>query len=148
MSGPSRKEIVDLLGMWREALAHNYPGYNPTDVCKVYADIEAKLAKSTGSPDLHLRELGRMLKRHLDTVCRGHANHAHNVLLATWYPYVNGDLNLQAAQKRARREIGIAENNPKHWLHTQLPQFKGNAGLELRFRQIRDQPVPVVERIS
>ncbi len=126
MSGPSRAEIVQLQDQWRGVLVRLYPGCAPEEVCAFYADIEQRTKKASGPPDLRLREMGRLLKSHLEKDCRGFADFNHRYLLAT-HQGLRVGYDLQKAKKQARREIRLSEDDPKHWLHRLVPQFKDGA---------------------
>lgn len=126
MSGPSRAEISELLINHRALLGKMYPGCKPGDVCRVYADVERRLNAATGSPEISLRELGRLLKRWIEDSRGQSLRECHRKLLAGWYGLTRGS-DLQTALKRSRVELKNAESDPSHWLHGLLPQFRDGA---------------------
>ncbi len=131
MSGPSRAEIQELLTQWRGKLSKAYAGQAPERVCPFYRDLKDRLSRTTGTPDLRLREYGRMLKKHLEIYGRGNpttpinGQHpiGHDILLAIWYRLTTG-WTYQMADKKARVEVAASAKDPQHWLHKLLPKFK------------------------
>lgn len=126
MSGPSRAEIIELSQSYRALLGKMYPGQTPAEVCQFYAVLERRLATTAGTPDVTLREYGRLLKGWIEQ-SRGRnplvAFHRH--MLAAFH-ILDGGSNSTTALKRARVEVTASEANPKHWLHDMLPKFKDN----------------------
>lgn len=123
MSGPSRAEIVEMRDQWRGWLSKFYPGYAPEQVCPFYADLEDRLKGGTGTPDQALRNLGRLLKGHLDSDMRGlDRNKGHMLLLAGHDAFYSGR-DLSAVKKEARREWNKALKDSSHRLHSLLPEF-------------------------
>jgi hypothetical protein len=113
-----------MLTQWQSLLAVAYPGCDPNEVCLVSAGLTRHLNTSKGAPDLHLRELGRMLKGHLEKDCRGMPRSGHEYLLATYRLWDGGACNLQLAKKKARLEVGKARADSRHWLHVMSPVLK------------------------
>lgn len=124
MSGPSRAEIIEMQQQWRGLLSKFYPGQAPESVCSFYADLTQQLRRGSGSPDLKLREMGRLLKGHLDMEGRGLPRDVGHMLLLAGHHNLSRGHNLQAAKKAARRDFNKAVKDPKHALHDLLPKFK------------------------
>ena len=122
MSGPSRAEIVELKNQWRGVLVHIYPSCAPEEVCAFYADLEHRLKSTSGPPGGILRDMGRLLKSHLEKDSRGFPQYRHSLLLATHR--LLGGHDLPMAKKRARKEVELSKEDSKHWLHALVPQFK------------------------
>ena len=124
MSGPSRAEIVELSHGYRGLLGKMYPGQAAGDVCQFYSKLEERLNTTSGSPDLKLREYGRLLKGWIDQ-SRGRTPLApfHRHMLAAFHELETGS-NASTALKRARVHVTASESNPKHWLHAMMPEFK------------------------
>ncbi len=124
MSGPSRAEIVELRDQWRGWLNKYYPGHPPENVCRFYADLDGHLKSTSGAPDLRLRNMGRLLKGHLESDVRGpDRGKSHLLLLATHASLIR-DRDLSAAKKEARREWNRALKDIRHPLHDLMPVFK------------------------
>lgn len=124
MSGPSRAEIIELQQQWRGLLSKFYPGNAPVSVCSFYADLDNQLKATSGSPDLKLREMGRLLKGHLDVDGRGLTGERSHLLLLAVHQNLRRGLNLQAAKKAGRRDFNRAMKDSGDRLYKLLPKFK------------------------
>lgn len=123
MSGASRVEIQALLNEWQVILLQCYPGCDPNQICAVSAELTRQLKTTYGPPSPHLRDLGRMLKGHIDSADRSHYNYNHSTLLATHKLYSDTG-NLSLAKKRARLEVDRASTDKSHWLNALTPDVQ------------------------
>ena len=124
MSGPSRAEIVEVRDQWRGVLSKFYPGHPPEAVCLFYADLDEHLKSTSGTPDVRLRNLGRLLKNFLESDMRGLDRSTGHLLLLANHAALIGDRDLSSAKKDGRREWNRAMKDSAHPLFALLPTFK------------------------